>query len=299
MISLIQWFISSSVLILVVLLLRQLLWKKLSLFIRYTLWGAVLIRLLLPFALFSTSFNLSSVIQPIQSQAENKMFYAVPTRTYESKIKYDEPYYSRTEHTHTFRFSGKSYEYLNYLSGGSVNYQGQRTDYFVLMPTDELLILVWKIGALLLSLRLLYMNYSFRIHLKEKRKPYAVQNSPIPIYLISEELPSPCLAGLFRPAVYLTPDCIQDETTLNHVLAHELTHFAHKDHVWSAMRCLCLILHWYNPLVWVAAVLSRRDGELACDAGAVKRLGESEPLQISCSPDIFFSMNTIPEPSVR
>ena len=39
---------------------------------------------------------------------------------------------------------------------------------------------------------------------------------------------------------------------------------------------LCLALHWYNPLVWLAAVLSRRDGELACDEATVKRLGEEE-----------------------
>lgn len=278
MISLIQWFISSSVLILVVLILRQVLWNKLSLFIRYAMWGVVLIRLLLPLAPLNTSFNLSSLIQPIQSQTESKMLYAIPTRTYESEIKYEEPHYSRTEHTNVVSFGGKSYEYLSYLSGGSVNDQGQRTDYFFLMPAEELLTLIWKLGALLLALRLFYVNYIFGIYLKEKRKPYAVQDSPIPVYLVAEGLPSPCLAGLFEPAVYLTPDCIQDETTLSHVLAHELTHFAHRDHIWSALRCLCLILHWYNPLVWAAAVLSRRDGELACDAGAVKRLGESERL---------------------
>ena len=47
---------------------------------------------------------------------------------------------------------------------------------------------------------------------------------------------------------------------LRHVLAHELTHYAHKDHIWSLLRCLALALHWYNPLVWLAAALSKRDG---------------------------------------
>ena len=87
---------------------------------------------------------------------------------------------------------------------------------------------------------------------------------------MEEGLPSPCLVGILSlPAIYLTPEAIQDEDTLRHVLAHELTHFAHKDHIWSALRCVCLVLHWYNPLVWLACVLSRRDGELACDEGAV------------------------------
>ncbi len=36
------------------------------------------------------------------------------------------------------------------------------------------------------------------------------------------------------------------------------------------------MLHWYNPLVWLAALLSRQDGELACDEGAVRKLGQAE-----------------------
>ena len=60
------------------------------------------------------------------------------------------------------------------------------------------------------------------------------------------------------------------------MLVHEETHFRHGDHIWSALRGVALALHWWNPLVWLAVVLSRRDGELACDEGALKRLGEGE-----------------------
>ncbi|MFQ9472767.1 MAG: M56 family metallopeptidase [Oscillospiraceae bacterium] len=45
---------------------------------------------------------------------------------------------------------------------------------------------------------------------------------------------------------------------------------------WSALRCTALALHWYDPLVWLAVSLSKADGELACDEGAVRRLGEEE-----------------------
>ncbi|MBE6945989.1 MAG: M56 family metallopeptidase, partial [Ruminococcaceae bacterium] len=63
---------------------------------------------------------------------------------------------------------------------------------------------------------------------------------------------------------------------LDHVLAHELTHYRHKDHLWAFVRCLCLCLYWFHPLVWLAAFLSRRDCELACDEGALAKLGEDE-----------------------
>ena len=39
---------------------------------------------------------------------------------------------------------------------------------------------------------------------------------------------------------------------------------------------MALALHWYNPLVWLAVALSKRDGGLSCDAGAVKALGDEE-----------------------
>ena len=39
---------------------------------------------------------------------------------------------------------------------------------------------------------------------------------------------------------------------------------------------MCLAVYWFDPLVWIAAVVSRRDCELACDEGALKRLGETE-----------------------
>ena len=59
-----------------------------------------------------------------------------------------------------------------------------------------------------------------------------------------------------------------------YILAHEETHFRHGDHLWSYLRCACLAVHWFNPLVWWAAALSRRDCELACDDGTLRRLGD-------------------------
>ena len=60
------------------------------------------------------------------------------------------------------------------------------------------------------------------------------------------------------------------------MLEHELTHYRHLDHIWSVLRSLCLVLHWYNPLVWIAAKVSRADAELACDEGTLKKLGEGQ-----------------------
>ena len=54
---------------------------------------------------------------------------------------------------------------------------------------------------------------------------------------------------------------------------HEETHFRHGDHIWALLRCALLCVYWFDPFVWLAAYLSRRDCELACDESCVKRLG--------------------------
>ena len=97
-----------------------------------------------------------------------------------------------------------------------------------------------------------------------------------PVYLVEEGLVSPCLFGLFRPAVYLTPAAMESGEGLRHVLAHEETHGRHGDPLWSLLRSVCLAVYWFDPLVWWAAAAAREDCELACDESALRRLGEAE-----------------------
>ena len=120
---------------------------------------------------------------------------------------------------------------------------------------------------------LLFCNAHFALRLKRSRIKCDTA-APLPVYT-SACVSTPCLFGLFRPKIYLTPNLTEDSTKA-HVLTHELTHYRHKDHIWSTLRCLCLALHWYNPLVWVAASLSKKDGELACDEATIRILGEDQ-----------------------
>lgn len=89
-------------------------------------------------------------------------------------------------------------------------------------------------------------------------------------------LPSPCLFGVLRPAIYLNNAAAASPELLRFVLAHEQTHARHLDPLWSLLRGLCLTVYWFDPLVWLAAVLSREDGELACDEGTLRALGADE-----------------------
>ena len=54
---------------------------------------------------------------------------------------------------------------------------------------------------------------------------------------------------------------------------HEKTHLRHGDHLWAFFRTACLVLWWFHPLVWAAAIVSRRDGELCCDEAVLRAVG--------------------------
>ena len=57
---------------------------------------------------------------------------------------------------------------------------------------------------------------------------------------------------------------------------HEWTHYKHLDMIWSLIRCICLAVWWFHPLVWIAFFMSVRDSELACDEGVLLTVGEKE-----------------------
>lgn len=110
-------------------------------------------------------------------------------------------------------------------------------------------------------------------HIKSRRVRRACR---VRLYT-AEHLASPCLYGLpGREAIYLPESIVEDESRLRHVLTHEMCHKRHGDGVWSLLRSVLLIFYWFHPLVWVAAVLSKRDCELACDESALILLGEQE-----------------------
>ena len=117
-------------------------------------------------------------------------------------------------------------------------------------------------------------NYRRRIYCSRTRCRSKVR-SRLPVYITSEVL-TPCMFGFLHPAVYLTPGIEKDDKTLKYVLYHENTHYRHRDNLWVLVRAVCVCLHWYNPLVWLAAELSRQDCELACDEKTLKLLHEEE-----------------------
>ena len=132
---------------------------------------------------------------------------------------------------------------------------------------------LWIGGGAALAALLVYKNAAMYLALRAGRRRLEL-DAALPVYLV-EGLPSPCLFGVFRPAIYLTPAALETPERTRMALLHEETHYRHGDHLWALLRCALLCVYWFDPFVWLAAFLSRRDCELACDESCVKRLGEA------------------------
>jgi beta-lactamase regulating signal transducer with metallopeptidase domain len=91
----------------------------------------------------------------------------------------------------------------------------------------------------------------------------------------SEDIASPCTWGVLRP-ILLLPSAgnAWPESARYAALVHELAHIQRRDALSTLISRLACVLHWYNPLVWLAARHVRSLQERACDdavlcAGAV------------------------------
>lgn len=239
-----EWIVSSSVLAALMIVLRYLLRGHISLRLQYSIWLILLLRLLLPVSLGTSPVSVANAL----------------------------PQAAEFNYVQTNQSQGDD---------SSVYITPPQVDSDTSVPAQQpfdwagLAMELWAAGALVLLLWFAAINLSLWKKLCRRRRRLSVPDYPLSVY-ITNNIEAPCLFGLFRPCVYLTPETAVDGPALRHVLEHERAHWRHGDHIWALMRGLCLALHWYNPLVWWAAVLSGRDAELACDEAALKRLGEEQ-----------------------
>jgi len=84
--------------------------------------------------------------------------------------------------------------------------------------------------------------------------------------LLCPDLRVPATAGFFRP-VLLLPEAAPewDAARLRMVVAHEMAHVRRGDWLWQTLAQFACALHFFNPLVWIAARRLRGESETACD----------------------------------
>ena len=288
--------ITSSVLIFCIMLIRVIFRGKISSRLQYALWFLVALRLIVP-----SSAQIHMAIGSIEEFRIMDLVEALEERFGDVTEQLEQP--ARFTMSLNSPFAGQMAEFM----------LGEDTDipsYAADGPTSvflagrigaswlDILRGIWGGGMVIVALWMIITNIIFSRRLHRDRKEFvlpdgledicrgkssgrtghgrAAKTGKIKFYT-TDYLTSSCLYGLpGREAIYLTPDITEDQNKLRHVVTHEMCHRKHGDSFWAILRSILLAVYWMNPLVWVAAVLSKRDCELACDEAALLILGEDE-----------------------
>lgn len=238
--KIINMSISASWLVLAVLILRFVL-KKAPKWINVLLWGIVAIRLICPFFFESTlSLIPSAETIPLNIGMDTTTTINSGISAINNAVN---PIISQSNTP---------------MAGASVN---------LLQITIGIYEYIWIFGMIALAL------YTAISYWRLRRKVDTAVRYKDNIFQ-SENVSFPFVLGIIKPRIYL-PFKMNGQY-LEYVVAHEQAHICRKDHWWKPLGFLLLMIHWFNPLMWLAYVLLCRDIELACDEKVIKELGNEQ-----------------------
>ncbi|MDE6746594.1 MAG: M56 family metallopeptidase, partial [Oscillospiraceae bacterium] len=276
--------ISSSVLILVVILLRTVFKGKIKNRVRYALWLIAAVRLLMPFGLAESSVSVMNffgrIVTPevLEGSDETAEAYAVPPVGNvndvvdvggENNSAVNNDFYAADSYGDEWEVRRNEYAPQQDISAHDTT--AVKSSPKKLSALDIARIVRRSVTALML-LWFVIVNIIFYTGLRRSRKRLE-HDAPLKIY-VCEKLSSPCIFGILKPSVYVTEEAAREKRALDFVVAHELCHYYHGDILWTVLRYVLLSVYWFDPLVWVAALLSKRDCECACDEAVILKFGE-------------------------
>lgn len=277
-----------SLVIAVILLARPLMEKHSSPRARHLMWCVVLIGLLLPFRIVPSKplwvVNAPEAIAPIRYEASmpvsgERLLDKDTLAARQAAVAQSQAADSITQTASSIALAMSAKPKLRL----------QMPDLYTLA------LIVWGAGAAIMLLIQVTRHLRFFQSVRRWRKPptkaqgnalamEAAQlgiRRPIPLYRCACAS-SPMVIGLARP-VMLMPEIELTADELRLILKHELTHVKRRDLWVKAFMLLALIVHWFNPLVYVMARAMASDCEMSCDASVLastdlqqrKRYGET------------------------
>ena len=257
--------LTASVVILAVLAVRLLLRRAPKVF-AYALWAVVLFRLLCPVSVTSAVSLLGALGAPAQERTQRTS--AVEYVPADIMIRGTAPAVTQLPQPPLPAETGGA------VSDAPADTAPAAVPAMSFNKPVFILTLIWLAGMVLL------LAYSLVSLLRLRRRLVGTVRLRDNIYL-ADHIPSPFVMGLFRPKIYL-PSTLT-ETERGYILRHEQYHLRRRDHLVKFLSFLALCIHWFNPLVWAAFVLSGKDMEMSCDEAVVRELGEDIRADYSAS----------------
>ncbi len=305
-----SYVISLTLLTLAVIVLRGVFRNKMSSRLVYALWLAVIIRIVLPFDVIQVDRMGVDYLGVLESAADNKIVISVENESKQTKKPINGNLHASTSTVEQETAEGKN----PILNSGSINQteSGNIQSNELLVPeisTDkeengisdgnastpvpetadgvaeetsiagisvkEILNTVWFAGATVTASVFALSWIFFSLKLVKTRK-FLMKSGAIKVY-VSERVSSSCVCGII-PKIYVTPEA-RDSEAISTVILHEKVHVSHGDIIWNIFRTAAVSVFWWNPVIWVAAILSKRDAEFACDETVARKLDGNSKLE--------------------
>ena len=89
--------------------------------------------------------------------------------------------------------------------------------------------------------------------------------------IVSEKLGTAFVLGIFHPVICLPAGLSESEKEM--IIAHESTHIRRGDHIVKLVAYIVLVIHWFDPVMWLAFRLATRDMEMSCDEAVIRNSG--------------------------
>jgi len=275
---------TASITAVIVILLRQLVGRKLPRIFSYAAWAIVLIRLLVPLSIQS-GFSLFNIVESPATAIDRAMSTtelgdrSTPHGSVddEGKIKVNstginEIGFNTNENMHL-----KNEENRMDINTKANTHTDEVLPSVRTSPIS-LIAYIWLSVTLALLGLGIYAYIRTAIKLKiavlfddnglvEECSKNLNLNRKTEIY-VADMVDTPVVTGLTRVRIILPASFVQkcDIRDLKHVITHELVHIKRLDYVTKLLAVLALSIHWFNPLMWLCFLLSQKDMEMSCDA---------------------------------
>lgn len=247
--------VQGAVLIAALLVLRLLFRRRISPVILYALWLLPAARLLIPGSVAS-SFSMQNLFS---ASAEQRIAMVIQKGTDQLP--------QLSQGVSSIGLEGTATPAAAELTQAAA-FDGMALD------VGTVLTVLWGIGVVAVLFLAFWKNFCFSRRIWRGAVPVEA-DCPLPVYL-SEGLSAPCLWGLFHPTIFLCDQALDSQDHLEMTLRHELSHWRAGDRFWAVLRLICCAVHWFNPLVWLAALVYVQDCERACDYRVLRNASQTE-----------------------
>ncbi|MDE5749127.1 MAG: hypothetical protein K2I21_16365, partial [Acetatifactor sp.] len=257
-----EWIISSSILIAVIIVSRRFFKGRVSCRVQYGLWLLVVLRLLVPISPVQSSLSVANLLPENRAEQRVENISAVP-HVDESPhmdpvagqpLQPAEPLYLQQSGSQDLLPNA---EYaLRTPDKESLDANGKNTE-SAAWSAAEAAGRIWLAGTCILALWLVVVNGVFRFRVRRDRQIQEIpeellrdlsaasgrkmrgrnpgadtrERRMLPVYM-TDQVGTPCMYGLFFPAIYITSQVAEDPWLFAMVLRHEQMHYRQGDHIW-------------------------------------------------------------------